>query len=65
MKKTKKCPFCKEGMEYMDYKNPDLYWGTLTRYRSIRPKYYSGVCLRHQKALAKCVKRARHSYNFV
>lgn len=58
--KKKVCKFCKEGVGYMDYKNPELYWGSLTRYGTIRPKYYSGTCLRHQKEFARCVKRARH-----
>ncbi len=56
----KQCKFCKEGVETLDYKNPELYWGCLTRYGTIRPRYYSGVCIRHQKAFALAVKHARH-----
>ncbi len=60
MKNQKKCVFCKDGAKYLDYKNPEIYWGQLTRYGTIRARYYSGVCLHHQKEFARCVKRARH-----
>lgn len=56
----KTCPFCARGHKYLDYKNPEIYWGFLTRYGTIRPRYYSHVCVRHQKMFAKAVKRARH-----
>ncbi len=57
--KRKYCAFCKDKIEYIDYK--DL--PTLTRYLSekgkIKPRRVSGNCAQHQKLLAKAVKNAR------
>jgi len=55
----KVCQFCEQGTKYIDYKNPPSFWGFTTRYGKIRPKYYSGNCLRHQKMLANAIKKAR------
>ncbi len=58
--KTKKiCPFDREGVKYFDYKD----FGTLKPYidyfGNIRKRYYSGLCLKHQKMLKNAVERAR------
>lgn len=53
------CPFC-EGEADLDYKNPE----SLSKFISDRGKILgrsrTGVCQKHQKRLAKAVKRARH-----
>jgi small subunit ribosomal protein S18 len=59
-KKAKKvCKFCQEKIEEIDYK--DI--GSIRRYISQRGKIISskqsGVCAKHQRALAKAIKRAR------
>ncbi len=57
--RRKVCAFCKEKMEYIDYK--DL--NTLKRYISekgkIKPRRVTGNCTQHQKRLAKAIKNAR------
>ena len=58
-KYNKQCPFCEEGTNYIDYKNLKVIYPFLTKYAKIVPKYYSGVCLRHQKMLSRAIKRAR------
>ena len=55
----KKCAFCAEKITYIDYKNIPLLRRFMSQYARIVPKYYSGVCLKHQKRLANAIKRAR------
>ena len=53
------CNFCVEKIDYIDYKDPNL----LMTYISNTGKMYSrrrtGVCAKHQRRLAKAIKRAR------
>jgi small subunit ribosomal protein S18 len=55
----KKCPFCDHGAKYIDYKD----YPTLKEYTdyfgNVRNRYYTGVCLKHQKMLREGVERAR------
>ncbi len=51
-----KCPL--EGQN-IDYKNVELLKKYITKFGKIVPRYYSGVCLKNQKKLAKAIKRAR------
>jgi len=52
----KSCPL--DGI-IIDYKNTELLAKYLTKFGKIVPRYYSGVCLKNQKKLAKAIKRAR------
>ncbi|MBD3156653.1 30S ribosomal protein S18 [Candidatus Peregrinibacteria bacterium] len=58
-KYNKTCEFCDAKADYIDYKNIKTLVPFTTKYSKIVPKYYSGVCLRHQKMLARAIKRAR------
>ena len=53
------CPFCKSGIAIIDWKNPYLLSQYITYYRSIQSRFHTGVCLKHQKQLARAIKRAR------
>lgn len=57
--RRKPCLFCKDKVEYADYK--DI--ATLGRYTSergrIRARRITGLCRRHQSQVATAVKRAR------
>ncbi|MCX8081850.1 MAG: 30S ribosomal protein S18 [bacterium] len=59
-KKSKVCQFCKTGTNEIDYKDT----GTVRRYTSPRgkilPPKITGVCAKHQRALARAIKRARY-----
>ena len=57
-KYSKPCPF-DTGGDYIDYKNIALLHEFVSQYNKIVPRYYTGVCLKHQKALARAIKRAR------
>lgn len=56
----KRCPFCMEGVKYIDYKNPDLLWPYLDDLGKIQGHRKTGVCAKHQRRLAVAIKRARH-----
>lgn len=50
------CPL--EGQN-IDYKNVELLKKYITKFGKITPRYYTGVCLKNQKKLAKAIKKAR------
>jgi len=55
----KPCPFCRDKIDVVDYKD----FGTIRRAMSekgkIRSARITGACRRHQVQLARAVKRAR------
>jgi small subunit ribosomal protein S18 len=57
--RRKSCPFCKDKIDVVDYKD----FGTLRRAMSekgkIRSARITGCCRRHQRQLAIAIKRAR------
>ncbi len=65
----KKCPFCPKrggkdhanvpGVAYIDYKDYPLIKPLIDYFGNIRKRYYTGVCLKHQKMLKNAVERAR------
>lgn len=58
-KYNKPCPFTIQDIKYIDYKNVSLLKQYISQYNKIVPRYYTGVSLKHQKALARAIKRAR------
>ena len=58
-KYNKPCPFTVQGINYIDYKDVKLLRQYISRHGKIVPRYYTGVSLKHQKALARAIKRAR------
>lgn len=56
----KTCQFCREGVEYIDYKNVTLLQKFLSPYCQILPRKKTGNCNKHQKRLAQAIKRARY-----
>ncbi len=55
----KKCQFCDQKISYIDYKNLRMLSRFMSQFKRIVPKYYSGVCLQHQKRLSRAIKIAR------
>ena len=53
------CHFCVNDMQEIDYKNIQLLRRFISSYAKIRPKRKSHVCSKHQRKLAKAIKRAR------
>ena len=53
------CPFCLKGTAWIDYKDYPILKKFTNYFSSIKKRYYTGVCLRHQKMLKTAVERAR------
>ena len=56
----RRCTFCTNGMKDIDYKDTATLKHFMNGFQKIKNRYYSGVCLNHQKKLARSIKRARH-----
>ena len=59
-KYNKQCPFTKDNVQYIDYKDAELLRKYVSKYGKIVPRYYTGVALKYQKMLSLAIKRARH-----
>lgn len=64
--RLKKCPFCAHGRQsqqqdtlYIDYKDYATLKPYIDYFGNIRKRYYTGVCLKHQKMIKGAVERAR------
>lgn len=57
---VKKCRFCAEKVESIDYKDIPLLRRYLTPSGKILGSRITGNCTRHQKLLARAIKRARY-----
>lgn len=55
----KSCPFDREGMSYFDYKDYPTMKPYIDYFGNIRKRYYSGLCLKHQKEMKNAIERAR------
>lgn len=55
----KKCPFCEKQAKYIDWKDYPTLKEYVDYFGNIRKRYYSGVCLKHQKMLRMGIERAR------
>lgn len=58
--RPKYCQFCSDSSVELDYKNIDLLKRYVTEGGKIRPRRQTGTCAKHQRALAREIKRARH-----
>jgi small subunit ribosomal protein S18 len=54
-----KCSFCEEK-KTPNWADSELLKTFLTNRGRIMSKEYTGLCAKHQKALAKAIKQARH-----
>jgi len=57
--KRKVCRFCADGIKEIDYKDVKRLRNYITERGKIVPRRISGTCARHQRQLAKAIKRAR------
>lgn len=57
--RLKKCPFCEKQAQYIDYKDYPTIKRFTDYFGNIQKRYYSGVCLKHQKMLRAAIERAR------
>jgi small subunit ribosomal protein S18 len=54
------CQFCAEKTKALDYKQVEQLKRYVTEQGKIRSRRESGMCAKHQRMLARAVKRARH-----
>lgn len=57
--RSKECPFCEKQTKYFDWKDYPTLKPFIDYFGNIRNRYYTGMCLKHQKLLRVAVERAR------
>ena len=57
--KRKVCIFCKDKLDYVDYKDVNLLKKFVSERGKIRSRRVSGNCTQHQRDVATAVKNAR------
>ena len=55
----RRCTFCTNQIDHIDYKDLKTLRFFIDGFKRIKASYFSGVCLRHQKALSKAIKLSR------
>jgi len=60
IKKKKYCRFKKNGIKYIDYKDPEFLKKFLNEQGKILPRRLTGTSLKFQRKLSVAIKRARH-----
>ena len=60
VRKPRFCQFCADKTIEIDYKNTAVLRKLTTEEGKIRPRRQSGTCAKHQRAVAREIKRARH-----
>lgn len=57
--RRRECQFCKEGTDFVDYKDTQLLRKYTTDRGKIKPRRVTGACSQHQRDIATAIKRAR------
>jgi small subunit ribosomal protein S18 len=60
VRRPRLCQFCAEKMKSLDYKQSEVLKRYVTEQGKIRSRRETGTCAKHQRILARAVKRARH-----
>ncbi len=60
LRRRRVCPFCVDKAAVIDYKDPVKLRRYISNRGKIEPRRKTGVCARHQRALAVAIKRGRH-----
>lgn len=58
--KKKYCRFKKNGIKFIDYKDPEFLKKFLNEQGKLLPRRITGTSLKFQRKVAQAVKRARH-----
>jgi len=58
--RRKVCHYCVNKNEPIDYKNTERLLNYISDRGKIEPRRRTGICAKHQRALATAIKRARH-----
>ncbi len=57
--RRKPCPFCRDKVDFVDYKDTAALRRAMSDRGKIRSARITGCCRRHQSQLARAIKRAR------
>ncbi|MDP2211159.1 MAG: 30S ribosomal protein S18 [Candidatus Aquicultor sp.] len=57
--RRKYCGFCKDKIDYVDFKDTNLLRRFMSDRGKIRPRRVTGTCAQHQRDLSIAIKRAR------
>lgn len=60
LRKKRKCRFCMNKLEEIDYKNAERLKGYLNERGLIFSRKNTGNCAKHQRQLTTAIKRARY-----
>jgi len=60
VRKPRYCQFCSDKKLVIDYKNTTSLRKFTTEEGKIRPRRQTGTCAKHQRTVAREIKRARH-----
>jgi len=60
MIKQKQCAFCSKNMQVVDFRDVGLLRQYISSQGKIIDPRHTGVCAKHQRRLARAVKRARN-----
>lgn len=60
-KKHKNCNLCADKVEFIDYKDGAKLRRFLTEAGKIIPRRITGNCAKHQRMIAKAIKKAREA----
>lgn len=60
IKKKKYCRFKRNGIKYVDYKDPEFLKKFLNEQGKILPRRLTGTSLKFQRKVSQAIKRARH-----
>ena len=58
--RPRECQFCTDKSVVIDYKQAEFLRRFVTEEGKIRPRRQTGTCAKHQRELARAIKRARH-----
>lgn len=59
-RRPRACQFCPEKVTAIDYKQHDLLKRYVNEQGKIRARRETGSCAKHQRMVARAIKRARH-----
>jgi len=58
--RPRECQFCTDRSAKIDYKDIEILKRYIMENGKIRPRRQTGACAKHQRELARAIKRARH-----
>ena len=57
---AKNCPFCENGVRYVNYKDESTLRRLVTEQGKLLPRRMTGMCARHQRQTTTAIKRGRY-----